>query len=453
MHPVTEVITLITAIVGLITAIVYSYITRRSIKAKTTELEMKLAELEIKLKDLQIKGLNLKITSLKKGDHIKELIFTVKGTYKSLIPSSYSFWVLGRKNDLFYLMNPRIHFNDVNNTFYQNNVRLMEEGPWDILIIMAHTEATKWFQSRVENEIWEGFQELPNDTNILDTVSVEREKITNILGLSVSKPKDDDIIREQVFEEMEGKIENSLQSGYVLWVLAKNQYHYFLQNPPIAIVGNNWSQKNIRLSTPGRWELHIYLASNSADRWFKDRAESRNWGGFDRLPRGAEILVSITVHRKWDEGYVDIHMEPIPSEIKRRLNITIKSPQSFKRINRTIYNDMEGKLKGLLPQDYKLFVFKRYDNQYHMTFPEVEIQPSKSSFIRRPRWRKPSISLTSAGEWELHVCLVSREGEKWIEERRKMKDWSGFEQLPTGISSMSYVRVTRVESESEKIPE
>ncbi|MCB1881452.1 MAG: hypothetical protein KDI54_15600 [Gammaproteobacteria bacterium] len=119
------------------------------------------------------------------------------------------------------------------------------------------------------------------------------------LDITVDKPMEGEIL-PPVYDGMEGSFQGSIPLGHEIWVLAKDRYNYFLVYPPtqVAHAAHRWSQTNVRLTAPGEWQLALCLANQSASTWLRDRAEKKDWSGFERLPSGLEILRYVKVERK-----------------------------------------------------------------------------------------------------------------------------------------------------------
>jgi len=119
-------------------------------------------------------------------------------------------------------------------------------------------------------------------------------------NFTIDVPKEGGTITETAYNDMSGTFVGGIPDGYKLWVVARDQYNYFLTYPPTQVVPamGKWSQTNVRLSTPGRWELHVCLANKKASEWFQKRVDGNDWSGFPSLPEGAETVRYVTVTRK-----------------------------------------------------------------------------------------------------------------------------------------------------------
>jgi len=127
-----------------------------------------------------------------------------------------------------------------------------------------------------------------------------QDSVHMIKKMTIDVPKEGTLITQGVYNEMHGTYEGKIATGYKLWVLAKDSYNFYLMYPPTEVVPSmqSWSQTNIRLATPGRWELHVCLANEAASKWLKVRATAGNWGGFPSLPEGMETVRSVKVKRQ-----------------------------------------------------------------------------------------------------------------------------------------------------------
>ena len=120
------------------------------------------------------------------------------------------------------------------------------------------------------------------------------------VDLTIDVPEEGEIITSGTYDDMEGSYVGKLPSGYRLWVLARDQYNYFLMYPPTQVTPTmgRWSQTNVRLATPGPWELHVCVGNEVASRWLEARAKKRNWSGFPSPPEGMETVRYVTVKRQ-----------------------------------------------------------------------------------------------------------------------------------------------------------
>lgn len=119
-------------------------------------------------------------------------------------------------------------------------------------------------------------------------------------SLTIIKPQENERITTDVYNEMQGALAREIPKRYRLWVLAKDQYNYFLMYPPPEVVfaTKSWTQQNIRLATPGRWKLVVCIANNAGSQWLKSRDERRDSSGFPSLHEGIEVVKSVTVERQ-----------------------------------------------------------------------------------------------------------------------------------------------------------
>jgi hypothetical protein len=120
------------------------------------------------------------------------------------------------------------------------------------------------------------------------------------LSLTIEAPREGEVISTDVYNDMHGVFEGDIPEGYQLWVLARDQYNYFLIFPPTQFTRTmqKWSQTSVRLATPGRWELHVCLADQKASEFLRDKAEGNDWSGFSTLPKGMETISYVIVKRK-----------------------------------------------------------------------------------------------------------------------------------------------------------
>lgn len=130
--------------------------------------------------------------------------------------------------------------------------------------------------------------------------TLKREVNRVALGLTIDAPRRDEIITGEVYNDMEGTFSGDIPNGYKLWVLAHDQYNYFLMHPPTQFIRTmgKWSQPNIRLVTPGNWELHVCLANDKASKWCQKRVDRNDWSGFSKLPKGMESIRYTIVNKQ-----------------------------------------------------------------------------------------------------------------------------------------------------------
>ncbi len=119
------------------------------------------------------------------------------------------------------------------------------------------------------------------------------------LEVTIDRPTTDEEI-DAVYDKMRGSFQGQIPKNHNLWVLARDRHNYFLMYPPTQIVHSKgqWSQKNIRLGSPGSWELVLCVANAEASLWLQTKADKQDWGGFPSLPAGLEIIGSVEVLRK-----------------------------------------------------------------------------------------------------------------------------------------------------------
>lgn len=131
----------------------------------------------------------------------------------------------------------------------------------------------------------------------------ESEQLTKTvegLGLVIKEPTENQIIRSDIYDGMQGRYSGELFTGYKLWVLARNQYHYFLMYPATLTDSSEkiWSQDNIRLATKGQWELQVFVATEEASAFLERKARSKDWSGLLTTPDGMIMAASVNVERK-----------------------------------------------------------------------------------------------------------------------------------------------------------
>jgi len=136
-------------------------------------------------------------------------------------------------------------------------------------------------------------------TLLLTLIGRKKKKVTIVI--KITTPKQDDVIKVDVYNDMKGTFEGDIPTGYKLWVLAQDQFNYFLMYPPPATqvtrTMGTWSQTNVRLAAAGIWKLHVCLANANASQKFEDRAKLNDWSGFPVLPDGMETIRYVVVER------------------------------------------------------------------------------------------------------------------------------------------------------------
>jgi len=119
-------------------------------------------------------------------------------------------------------------------------------------------------------------------------------------SLTIVTPQENEIITTGEYNNMHGSLTRGIPKGYRLWILARNQYNYFLMYPPpeVAFSTKTWTQQNIRLATPGPWKLVVCIANNAGSEWLEARAKRSDWSGFPSAHEGIEVVKSVTVERR-----------------------------------------------------------------------------------------------------------------------------------------------------------
>ncbi len=231
------------------------------------------------------------------------------------LPAGYTLWVLGRSTPNYFLMNPPAQVVVTKGEWFQDNVRLATPGPWRLFVCLANAQATEWFRARASASDWRGFEQLPDGAAILQMVDVTKAASATAVrpmvtpppptapasvGATITSPKEGGVVAALPYDGMAGTLEAPLPAGRSLRVLARDSYNYFLMNPPTQVVADTkaWTQTNIRLATPGNWELLLCLVDDKAAKWLDDRAAKEDWSGFSTPPPGLEILRTVHVTRE-----------------------------------------------------------------------------------------------------------------------------------------------------------
>jgi hypothetical protein len=85
------------------------------------------------------------------------------------------------------------------------------------------------------------------------------------LDITIDNPAEGQVL-PPVYDDMEGSFRGSIPPNHYVWVLAKDRFDHFLMYPPtqVAHAAQRWSQTNVKLPSPGDWQLALCLANNDA---------------------------------------------------------------------------------------------------------------------------------------------------------------------------------------------
>lgn len=118
------------------------------------------------------------------------------------------------------------------------------------------------------------------------------------IELTIDAPVEGEEIDTDIYKKMKGSFAGELPEGFEFWILIKDEFNYFAQYPKPTAASNKWQQKNIRLNTPGSWEIHICIANEEAVKWLDNKEKEGKFDGFEKLPKGIETVDFINVIRK-----------------------------------------------------------------------------------------------------------------------------------------------------------
>lgn len=120
------------------------------------------------------------------------------------------------------------------------------------------------------------------------------------LNVSISTPVEGDIIEADSYSQMNGTFEGVLPDSLTLRVLAKDEYSYFIVDPAPILDPTQftWKQSNVRLSTPGKWELIVYVSNQSASDSLRNWVKANGYAGFSVPPNGMKPLCRVRVRRQ-----------------------------------------------------------------------------------------------------------------------------------------------------------
>ncbi len=266
---------------------------------------------------------------------------------------------------------------------------------------------------------------------------------------TIEDPVEGQEITEAAYSKMHGKLYAELPSGYALRVLAHEGYNYFLMNPPTQVAGpgNEWTQDNVCMATPGSWQLSVCLADKNALAWFDDRVRRGDWGGFPTLPLGASILARVNVTRA-DEiparpqaqgatTQTAATTAQAPVSVAPTVELVIDRPKEGEAITALPYDGMRGTLVGELPPGSSLRVLVRDSYNYFLMNPPVQFDKATGE------WSQTNVRLSTPGRWQLCVCLADEQAASWLDGRVRRSDWSGFSALPDGLVVLRAVNVTK----------
>jgi hypothetical protein len=81
------------------------------------------------------------------------------------------------------------------------------------------------------------------------------------------------------------------------FIVTRDRFNWFIQWPPVRVDPRTgeFIQENVRVATPGKWELHLVIVSPQTGRLFHDRAERGDWGGMAALPPGTTSAASVSI--------------------------------------------------------------------------------------------------------------------------------------------------------------
>lgn len=150
-----------------------------------------------------------------------------------------------------------------------------------------------------------GLRQAYSNSTELELQRAEIQKIQKVtsevaLTLSIEAPRDGETLTRDVYHDMHGTYIGQLPLGYRLWVLIRDQYNFYLVYPPTLVTRTmkSWSQTNVSLPTPGRWELHVCVADEEVSQQLEARAAHNDRSGFSSLPDGMETVRYVVVTRK-----------------------------------------------------------------------------------------------------------------------------------------------------------
>jgi hypothetical protein len=81
----------------------------------------------------------------------------------------------------------------------------------------------------------------------------------------------------------------------IVWVLLRDQYGYYLQNPPVNFqLQGTWVATNINLART-TYEIDFYYVTSAANAVFQGMVQKKAFGAFTKLPDGCTPLQTISI--------------------------------------------------------------------------------------------------------------------------------------------------------------
>ena len=119
--------------------------------------------------------IQLTVESPKTGEMIKTNIYRgMQGEYVGDIPEGFKIWILAHDGQNYFLMYPSATVTP--NGWSQRNIKLDTLGNWELMVCLADSNGSNWFEQRATvEENFSGFSDLPDGAKILETVNIERK--------------------------------------------------------------------------------------------------------------------------------------------------------------------------------------------------------------------------------------------------------------------------------------
>jgi hypothetical protein len=116
----------------------------------------------------------------------------------------------------------------------------------------------------------------------------------------IEKPRKDEVITDEVYNDMHGTFRGTIPRGYRVCVVAKDAHNYFLMLPVADVIDSRkeWFQTNVMLSSPGRWRLNVCLANKQGAQFLSAVIAGDQSAVCEQLPEGIEVKASVLVERK-----------------------------------------------------------------------------------------------------------------------------------------------------------
>lgn len=89
---------------------------------------------------------------------------------------------------------------------------------------------------------------------------------------------------------------HAMDQGSFVWAALKDIFgHYYLQNPPVALkTDGSWLASNLHLGHDIVEIIFVQVTGSGNDHFLR-KVRSNEWGAFDDLPTGTDILGRVRI--------------------------------------------------------------------------------------------------------------------------------------------------------------